>query len=313
MKWLPFEALLLGLMLPIISAAANNPPTLENSVDSLTIEAKIGRGGDFLGFGFDSLWMMSGLRLARVDAGDNSVTDIPIEGTRGPYRGIGIGEGAVWVPDSGTQTIYKVDPSANKVVKEISADFYGSEGSIGVGEGAIWVITQEEGDRTLTRFNAASGEVQAKILLPSSGAGVVVDYGWVWVTGIGQHELYQIDPKNNSVVSIIPLHQSPRFIASGEDSIWVLTQDGTVQRIDSQTGKVTATIETERAGGGGDVATGGGYVWVSMRGMPVAQIDPTNDTLIRKFMGFGMGDAIRFGAGSLWVSGSFIHRIQPPN
>jgi hypothetical protein len=36
-------------------------------------------------------------------------------------------------------------------------------------------------------------------------------------------------------------------------------------------------------------------------------------TLIRKFKGFGMGDAIRYGAGSLWVSGSNIFRIKPPD
>jgi hypothetical protein len=81
-----------------------------------------------------------------------------------------------------------------------------------------------------------------------------------------------------------------------------------------QTGKLTATIETGAAGIGGDITTGGGYVWMSMPGMPVAQIDPKTNTLIRKFTGgFGFGDAIRYGAGSLWVSRSSIHRIQPPN
>jgi hypothetical protein len=49
-------------------------------------------------------------------------------------------------------------------------------------------------------------------------------------------------------------------------------------------------------------------------GDAVAQIDPKTNTLIRKFMGgFGFGEAIRYGPGSLWVSGSSIHRIQPPN
>jgi hypothetical protein len=51
---------------------------------------------------------------------------------------------------------------------------------------------------------------------------------------------------------------------SGKGSIWVLTQeDGTVQRIDGQTGKVTATIETgvgRLYTGTGDIATCGGYV-----------------------------------------------------
>jgi DNA-binding beta-propeller fold protein YncE len=99
-------------------------------------------------------------------------------------------------------------------------------------------------------------------------------------------ELYQINPKTNAITSTIPLHRSPRFLASGEGSIWVLTRgDGTVQRIDGQTGKLTATIETGGAGTLGDIATGGGYVWVSLPGTPVAQIDPKTNMLIRKFTG----------------------------
>ncbi|MDG4885758.1 hypothetical protein [Mesorhizobium sp. WSM4887] len=57
---------------------------------------------------------------------------------------------------------------------------------------------------------------------------------------------------------------------------------------------------------------GGGYVWVSTPGTPVAQIDPKANTLVRKFKGNSFGDAIRHGAGSLGVSGSTIHRIEPP-
>jgi streptogramin lyase len=105
---------------------------------------------------------------------------------------------------------------------------------------------------------------------PVTGAGVVVDYGSVWVTSNEKSELYQVNPKTNAVASIIPLDRSPRFVSSGEDSIWVFTQgDGTVQRIDGKTGRVTATIETGRAGvEWGDMASGGGYVWLSTTGMP---------------------------------------------
>jgi hypothetical protein len=67
-------------------------------------------------------------------------------------------------------------------VNEISAECYGVVKSIGVGEGAAWLVTEEGGDRTLMRFNAESEALEAKIGLPSSSAGVVVDYGSVWVT-----------------------------------------------------------------------------------------------------------------------------------
>ena len=93
--------------------------------------------------GFGSVWMMSEGSLARINVADNSVIDIPIpakgEATSladiDKYRGIAVGEGAVWVPDMGSSTIYKIDPQSNTVVMKIPTDIFGSQGSIGVGEG----------------------------------------------------------------------------------------------------------------------------------------------------------------------------------
>jgi hypothetical protein len=125
MKW-PLKSLFLVVLL----AATPGRATETTSLDSLRVQADIPRQGDFLGFGFGSLWMMSGIRLVRVDASNNSVSDIQLESAKGPYRGIGVGEGAVWVPDCGSNLIYKVDPHTNIVVKEISAELYNSNGSM---------------------------------------------------------------------------------------------------------------------------------------------------------------------------------------
>ncbi|ANY84145.1 hypothetical protein BB934_38520 (plasmid) [Microvirga ossetica] len=304
-----------------LSFAAEELPTT-----NLTIQAEVPRAGDFMGFGFDSLWMMArpadptlgGGPLVRVNVADNSVTDIQLN-SYGKYRAMGIGEGAVWVPASGRGLILKIDPNTNKLVQEIPARMVKSEGSIGVGEGGVWVVTAAESsatrDTVLTRYNPRTGAVEANIPLPSDSTGVVVDFGSVWVTGYENDELYRIDPNSNAVISTIKLNDQPRFITSGEGSIWVLNQgDGTVQRIDGKTGEVQATIEIIGPLDGGDIVCGGGYVWISALGTPVAQIDPKTNTLVRHFTGWGpMGDAIRYGAGSLWVSGKAIHRIQPPD
>ena len=290
----------------------------ELPADKLVIQAKIPRKGKgFLGFGFDSLWMMNGKRLTRVNPADNSVIDIDVHGG-GKYRAMAIGEGAVWVPAASKDVVLKVDPIANKLVQEIPAQMLSIEGSIAAGEGGVWVITAtESGDTNLTRFNPASGAVDAIIPLPSNSAGVVVDFGAVWVTGTNNGELYRIDPRTNTIMSTVKLHEWPRFIASGEGSIWVFNQsDGTVQRIDGKTAKLQATIETGLPGKRSDIACGGGYVWISAPGTPVSQIDPRTNTLVREFKGSLMGeeaDTIRYGASSLWVSGWTVYRIRPPD
>jgi virginiamycin B lyase len=289
------------------------------SDEKLVIEAEIQRNGDFMGFGFGSLWLMSGSNLIRVDPSNNSVTEIDIDGSS-KHRMFAIGEGAVWVPDVGKGMIFKVDPNKGAVVKEIPAQMLSTEGSIGVGEGSVWVVTAEALEKALTRFNADTGVAEAKISLPSSSTGVLVDFGSVWVTGTGNGELYRIDPKTNAIGSTIKLHDTPRLMTSGEGSVWVLNEgDGSVQRIDGKTGNLISTIETTSGFVGAccDITFGGGYVWLTNLGdapFPLAQIDPKNNRFIREFTGHHViGGNITFGAGSLWVSGAHIYRIQPPN
>jgi len=68
------------------------------------------------------------------------------------------------------------------------------EGSIGVGEGSVWVLTPERGDRTLTRFDARTGEAEAAIALPWSGTAVLVYEGAVWVSN--QHDSGDHQPRS---------------------------------------------------------------------------------------------------------------------
>ena len=179
------------------------------------------------------------------------------------------------------------------------------------------MVAGEKFHAVLTRFNSETGALEANIPLEQGSIAALVDFGSVWVTNNQTNELYRIDPKTNSVVSATSLHERPRFLASGEGAIWVLNQgDGTVQRVDGKTGTVVATIETVSGyRTGGDILVGGGYVWVTLKdGMTtVVQIDPKTNTLLRMFKGYGMGDGIRYGAGSLWISGSNIFRIKPPD
>jgi hypothetical protein len=100
-------------------------------------------------------------------------------------------------------------------------------------------------------------------------------------------------------------------MADGDRSVWVFSEgEAIVQRIDEQSARVVATIELGRQGAWGDVTFGGGYVWVTMPGMPVAQIDPRRNLLIRRFLGWDQITTLRFGAGSLWHA---HERIKPPS
>lgn len=296
----------------IAAVAFASPATgAEFSAADLAVEARIERRGDFIGFGFESVWMMQEGTLVRVDPTDNSVIDIKIPGAQGPYRGMAVGEGGAWVPDIGTDTITKIDPATNSIALTIPVEMLGSEGSVGLGEGSLWVATVGVGKSLLLRYDSATGAEQARISMPL-GHGVTVAFGSVWVTGAAKDQLYRIDAATNELVATINLGAGPVFITAGFGSIWVVElRDGVVQRIDPETNAVIATIAT---GGhrGGDIVAGGGYVWASYYdGLPLVQIHPkTNQTQI--YAGTGFGDALAFGAGSIWISGRTIARISPP-
>jgi streptogramin lyase len=286
-------------------------------IGALTVEAEFPFVTDYTtstGFGFGSFWGSHGDTLLRVDGADNSVTQIGLDGGTARQRGIVVGEGAVWVPDAGKGVIFKVDPASNAVVAMFSAQMLSTQGIIGAGEGSVWVVTAENLEKTLTRFDARTGSVEAKIALPSSAAGVMVAYGSVWVTGPVNGELYQIDPQTNTIISTTKVNQTPKLLTSGADSIWVLNLgDGTVQRIDPTSAKVEATIDTGVDSNTGEIGFGGGYVWVSAPRVAAAvQIDPATNTVVRRYTGKATSGLVRFGSGSLWIWTNTIQRLALP-
>jgi virginiamycin B lyase len=316
--------LIVGLLMnwDHISFAASN---LATSPKELRIQAKIDRSGYGLAEGFGSIWMMSNGRLARINVEDNTVIDIDIPSEGGgsladidKYRGIEVGEGAVWVPDMGSSTIYKIDPIQNSVSLKIPTDMFASQGSIGVGEGSVWVVTFDTRNKTLTRYDAQSGAIEAKIPLPRPGKGVLVAYGSVWVTSANDPELYRIDPKTDRLVSTTAISDSTHILARGHQSVWLaFEKNGVVQRVDPQEGKVIGTIETSAKDmeSDGDITAGRSFIWFITRSSTLAQIDPQSNSLkgiFRAKSGTVIGRRLVYAAGSVWVSGSSVFRLELP-
>jgi virginiamycin B lyase len=311
------RAMSVVMLLALVSVA--NTAGAEEVTRDTRIEATLPLAGTVMVAGFDSLWMMNTTtnKLDRIHMGDNSVTEIPISGAVGPFwaSGMAVGEGGIWVSDLERSMIYKIDPQTNQVVKEIPADLVGGRGpggkyAIAVGEGSVWAIAS---NNELIRYSTGSGSREAAISLPSRSSGVIVAFGSVWITGTGNDELYRVDPITNQIAATIELRSDPLALAAGEGSVWVFNEgDGTVQRIDGKSGNLIATIETGAVGKGA-VEVGGGFVWVSTHDVPIIQIDPRANAVRGKFKA-EMDEyyTIRFGGGSLWVSGGFVRRIKPP-
>jgi hypothetical protein len=62
-----------------------------------------------------------------------------------------------------------------------------------------------------------------------------------------------------------------------------------------------ATIEAGIPGAGGEIAFGEGHVWATIPQIPISEIDPETNAVVKQWVGPG-GDSIRVGHGSVWLS-----------
>jgi virginiamycin B lyase len=290
----------------LLFAAALAP--LQYPLAALPIVARIHVpvGPGWLATGYGSVWLSKSEshQVLRIDPATNRVIAIIPVG-RDPELGIGIGLGSVWIADPKDQSLTQIDPKTNRVVRTVSVNLPDeTEGSIGVGEGGIWLLTNEQGtdSGTLSRVDPVIGKVTANIPVRPKSHAAVVAFQAVWVTSTGAGTVSRVDPRTNAVVAEIPVHSAPRFLAAGAGSVWVLHQgDGTLARIDPATNRVQAIVDVGVPGDGGDLTVAADAVWVSGEGVPLSQINPRTNRLMRQFVGGKKDDTLRVGYGAAWV------------
>ncbi|HZD92654.1 MAG TPA: hypothetical protein VE133_00280, partial [Candidatus Sulfotelmatobacter sp.] len=275
---------------------------------TLPITKKLQLGGDpdWLAIGFGSVWVAvpKNNELVRVDPVRNAV-QARVAVDKEPCYGIGIGRDRVWVLNCQSQTLTRVDPRSNKVDLRVPVKIDpAGEGSIAVGSQSVWFMGNDDGSQsTLTQIDARSGKLVRKIAVGKGSAVVKAGFGSIWVVSSGESKVYRVDPIQGKVVAKITVTASPRFATMGAGAFWVLSQsDGSVARISPVTNKLVSVIAVNIPGAGGEICSGGGYIWVTMTGTPVTRIDAARNKVIDQYGNYKKADAIRYGFGSVWVS-----------
>ena len=261
----------------------------------------------------DAEWVSSASQNAvhRLDAKTNAIAaTIPV-GKR-PCSGLTAGFGSVWVPNCGDKDVSRIDVRTNQVVATIAVGPAASEGGIAASPEGVWLVTDAKG--VLSKIDPANNAVAAQVAVPANSAGVAYGEGLVWVTSPDANMLTGVDPKTNAVVRSVQVGPGPRFLTTGAGSVWTLNQgDGTVSRVDAKTGKLIARIEVGAPGAGGEIAFGEGRVWATVFEIPISEIDPAANKVVKQWFGAG-GDSIRVAHGSVWLSNlreGNVWRISP--
>jgi DNA-binding beta-propeller fold protein YncE len=152
------------------------------------------------------------------------------------------------------------------------------------------------------------------ITVPGFADFLAVEGKTVWATNKGRVEHWSRKGKLAEVAMAHPCGA----MALADHTLWVADcKDGTLNRIDTRTAAITATIATGIANPKGElnVAIGAGSIWVASdaKGV-VSRIDPATNTVIATIAVDPDTFYLAFGYGALWaVSGTqqSVQRIDP--
>ena len=98
---------------------------------------------------------------------------------------------------------------------------------------AVWVSSADV--NRVTRLNARTNTVATVITVKNPCSGLVADNGSLWIPSCGEHSLVKVNAETGAVQATLPVGpaDSEGGIAVGAGSIWMVTADGELTRIDS--------------------------------------------------------------------------------
>lgn len=242
-----------------------------------------------------------------IDPGRNSIVAEAAVGIQ-PLA-IAIGEGSVWIANSGDNTISQVDPATHSVIDTI--DVGQTPTSIAVGAGSVWVA--DSGERSLTRINAATRRVVDTIEVGNGPGAIALGSNAVWVANTADGTISRVDVSSDAVGQPIRIGSAPTAIAADDSGVWVVSADaGTVSLLDPTNGTALAAPIAVGARPQA-IAIGGGAVWVANTADgTISRIDPAGHRVTSVIDVGGTPVGLATTGSTLWVadaSGS-IERVD---
>ena len=249
-----------------------------------------------------------GLGIGRFDASGALMESFQIPG--GTCEALDAGFGAAWSATCGGPGLVRIDSATGAVTTiDIGGTIPDPEASIGAAEGAVWIIVNGT-PRTLVRVDPATNKVTGTFEILGAPTAVRAGLGGVWVSDPTNDVVSRVDPGSGIVVASIPVGGRPQFLAVGEGAVWTMNQSaGTVSRIDPASNAVVAEIPLGERVQGGDIAVGGGFVWLRGSQTLLFRIDPrTNQIVARYGPNAGSGSVAANGI-AVWITAHDVQTI----
>jgi YVTN family beta-propeller protein len=215
---------------------------------------------------------------------------------------IAFGAGKVWVVHAKLGSLSMIYPQFNRAggpVQIARKAILSSTGGVDVGEGSVWGAF---GDATLRQIDPRSAEEKGWRFVASGPSAVLVAYGYVWVSSVGDSSVLRYHPQTwlaGPVSRPLTVGRSPKALAAGAGSIWVAVEgDDTVWRINPSASTVPIQVGDAPVA----VAYGAGAVWTANNeDGTVSRIDPRTEDVTSIDVG-GAPSGIAVVGGEVWVA-----------
>lgn len=157
-----------------------------------------------------------------VAFGDSTIARIDDDGARVLKRGhvgsqpaaIALGSSAVWVANSGADSISASNPHSADEVATINVA--SRPRGIALGANAVWVTAFDD-----DAVSHVTGSSSRTIAVGDGPLGIAFGAGSVWVANSRDGTVSRIDPEQGEVVATIRVGHRPQGIAVGGGAVWV--------------------------------------------------------------------------------------------
>lgn len=288
---------------PTATPAPSGPPSIEAAG-----AARIGisPAADWLMIVDGNVWTAAGRGIVQLYPATGA--ELPFTEILGICLAFDAGYDSLWVGACDDPAIWRIEPATGKVLATVDLPVAGieEEGSVAAGEGGVWVIST---DHQLLKVDPATNSVAGTWELPVGAAAVRAGLGSLWVTVSDTNQLLRLDPGDPARRTAISVGAYPRFLAVGADAVWVMNQrDGSISRV-SAAGEVLGTTKIADRIEGGDIAVGGGSVWVQPGGQLLVQLDPSNGEVLAEYGPRSGSGSVAADDAAVWVSAHDVSAV----
>lgn len=219
-------------------------------------------------------------------------------------RGIAFDGTNLWVANSASNSVTKINPVTAKVVNNIACG--PSPHSLAFDGAHMWLTNA--GANTVQKIDVATDVIVANVTVGSVPTGIAFDGACMWVANNGSNALSKIDIATCTVLAAVAVSEEPFGVCFDGTHIWNSTYNigfntlrTSVDKVDIATNTRVATITVAKQPH--SLAFDGAHIWVaSLTGRSLSKIDISTNTVVASVALNGGSTGIAFDGKFIWVA-----------